>query len=311
MIYTGQTDESLVRAYYQWDGDLYIQACPGQSCPNPDPWVPAWASQNASRVPAATLGKQFRRNLQSGDTLQAFVTNAYRAFTLRNVNGATVTVKGIPLLTFTIDASVFQNATVNPANADYYQFGPRGFANISKIEHGMNVFLSQPHYLHADPAILDEVGGLNPDPAIHDTLVNVEPNLGTTMDARKSIQVSWYIGPIDNHEATNPDYRILWPNVPRCHFPVAWFEERGTIPDAAARTFRNSVLLGQYIVRLATYLGGILCAVCFVMLGYLWYDTKNWTSSSSGTSIQADDHKVRLLDEPVHSGSDRKTHGDL
>jgi hypothetical protein len=47
--------------------------------------------------------------------------------------------------------------------------------NVSACRFGSPMFLSLPHFLHADPELLDLVSGLQPDPEKHSFYFGVEP----------------------------------------------------------------------------------------------------------------------------------------
>lgn len=67
-----------------------------------------------------------------------------------------------------------ENATINPAQAQYFQFGPKGVENVT-LAAGIPCFVSQPHFLEGDPKLVSDVQGLSPNPLIHKTYLDIEP----------------------------------------------------------------------------------------------------------------------------------------
>jgi len=64
--------------------------------------------------------------------------------------------------------------SIDPTNDAYYMYSPSGLVNLSMPDQGAPVFISLPHFLHADPWFVDRIDGLNPDVNKHECLINVE-----------------------------------------------------------------------------------------------------------------------------------------
>ena len=60
-------------------------------------------------------------------------------------------MKGIELINFKLPANGLMNATDNPSNAAYYQFGFDGVENATAPLNGVPMYISKPHFLDADP----------------------------------------------------------------------------------------------------------------------------------------------------------------
>ena len=108
-----------------------------------------------------------------------------------------VDVEGIKSYEFVADKSFFANGTENPLNSCYEPVGEQlrsgvyntslcrlenfreHFPRYSCLRYGAPVFISQPHFLNADPYYLSLVqSGLSPDPTLHGTSFKVEPLSG-------------------------------------------------------------------------------------------------------------------------------------
>jgi hypothetical protein len=148
IIYSGESDESMVQKYYQWRSHTQIAVCNTSNCP-PSPLVDMWSTPADSRVPIATMGRQFARSVAHGSCVNTFVPQTFRQFTLCNKNSEEVVVKGVTLLRFTLVNETYQNADEFPDNARWRQTGPSGLANVGKAQHGMPVFMSKPHFYGA------------------------------------------------------------------------------------------------------------------------------------------------------------------
>lgn len=86
-------------------------------------------------------------------------------------------IDGILLYEFELPAEELLNTT---QDCGFYANGPSGVLNITAVvPNNAPLFISKPHFLHADPGYRTNVTGLHPDPAVHDSHLDVEPLTGT------------------------------------------------------------------------------------------------------------------------------------
>ena len=87
-----------------------------------------------------------------------------------------VIIDGIRLYQFELPGDELLNTSQDPG---FYANGPSGVLNITAVApSNAPLFISKPHFLHADPGFIKNVTGLHPDPARHDSHLNVEPLTG-------------------------------------------------------------------------------------------------------------------------------------
>lgn len=77
--------------------------------------------------------------------------------------------RGVELLKCTIPPELMLNAKHNPENYQWYANGPDGLLNVTSCARHMKVFTSKPHFLDADPRLLDDVAMSPPNRTAHDT----------------------------------------------------------------------------------------------------------------------------------------------
>jgi len=137
-----------------------------------------------------------------------------------------VEVSGIKSYEFVADKSFFANGTENPLNSCYEPVGEQLFSgvyNTSLCRYGAPVFISQPHFLNADPYYLSLVkSGLSPDPVQHGTSFKVEPLSGIPTDVTARFQMNVLLAPVSGI--------TILANVPTVYFPVMWFENKAAVP---------------------------------------------------------------------------------
>eukprot|EP01116_Phalansterium_solitarium_P006833 TRINITY_DN19228_c0_g1_i1.p1 TRINITY_DN19228_c0_g1~~TRINITY_DN19228_c0_g1_i1.p1 ORF type:complete len:523 (+),score=192.33 TRINITY_DN19228_c0_g1_i1:150-1718(+) len=242
-FYTGQSDLSQIMQYKEWQENTTLTV---------------WGSDEANTV-YGTDASQFAPGTSDADQLVAFVDTLFRKVDF--TANYTIEVEGITLWRFGLLVADFANVTYIPSNAAYYAFGPIGVLNLTSAQSGAPVFLSKPHFLDADQLYRDAVIGMEPSYDLHNTYIDVEPTIGTTMQATKRLQLNVRVAP----------QLLLYPNVTETLVPVVWFEEKATINSALAGTFKGSVYLLQTIVYYAKWVGiiggaGLIALMLIVMV---------------------------------------------
>uniref|UniRef100_A0A7S2RX12 Uncharacterized protein n=1 Tax=Mucochytrium quahogii TaxID=96639 RepID=A0A7S2RX12_9STRA len=209
-------------------------------------------------------GEQFQPNVKKGSHLVIFNDIVWRALLFRNMNDEQVTYKGIKMLRFSPVETLFMNASTYPPNERYYHFGPQGLlANLSILEQGSELFASLPHFLGADPELLEGVNGLKPERALHNMHIDVEPILGQTMVEHVRAQL---VALISNGKrwGKNKWFKHL-PD--RTYVPVAWFDVMSTINQKGIDEFKILYLVDD-ISKGCRIFGSILAVICFAPLFY-------------------------------------------
>jgi len=273
--------EYLLRQYVQYEGEVSLKTptfTPPTTFTDPD----TWGSVEANRV-WGTDGTQFTRNLEEGQTIQAYVSQLTRTVTLENKDSTHISFKGIDLLKFTLPQVFLLSSYNNSFNAAFYMNGFDGVANLTAAG-TLDFFVSKPHFLDADPALIapQMITGLSPNADIHDTYINVEPNSGATMQAAKRLQLSVRLRTISGtfSPAVNVTYPFSYgPGLPNQgttlfsgqYLPVYWAEEYGEVPDSTASTFTSSVYGAQHASMGVTVAGEVIgCVFTVVTIVLFW-----------------------------------------
>jgi hypothetical protein len=97
-------------------------------------WSVPWGSDYACRI-AGTDANMFGRPVRS-NRLQVFIGDMYRGFYLEH--SGSVDWYGISLRRYSLQYKDMLNATANPANAQYFSFGPMGLLNQTAAGGGEN-----------------------------------------------------------------------------------------------------------------------------------------------------------------------------
>ena len=147
-----------------------------------------FATAYSNRI-SGTNGNGFGRPV-TYETVGLYLSEIYRSVYAaykvdRDWNGVTVRQYGL-------QPKDLENATANPDNAQFYNYGPSGMENTTAA-FGIPVFVSFPHFLHGDPRLVAAVQGLNPLDSKHDSVFEVEPQTGLPTLAHKRLQVNYQL----------------------------------------------------------------------------------------------------------------------
>ncbi|PRP77851.1 lysosome membrane protein 2 [Planoprotostelium fungivorum] len=212
-----------------------------------------WNSEKADTV-RGTDGSQFHPNLDMNSILEPWVDDAFR--TLKLTARDHVTVQGVNLLRFRPDITNFDNSTLFPSNAEYYQNGPSGVGNLTSIFKAP-VFFSNPHFFGA-PHYAEAIEGLSPESEKHETYLDIEPTTGLTMNVAKRSQISVRVTPT----------LLRYPLMRTTYIPVVWMELRSQLTEKSADQFQESnslIVEARGISKALKYIGWSMGAVCLTI----------------------------------------------
>lgn len=195
-LYTGKDDLSRINTYKLWQNMSTVMVCALPPCPKfQADWTaaeaaaagydPAWGSDDANRIVGGDA-TSFPPGV-TADTLEQYVDDIYRTAVTKY--GGDYSLNDVPVRRYGLDVEDFDNVTLDPSNAEYYQFGPCGLGNMTSVL-GAPVFASKPHFLNSSETLVNAIDGLKPDVELHDTYIDVEPWTGSTIRAHKRLQLS-------------------------------------------------------------------------------------------------------------------------
>lgn len=150
-------------------------------------YVQPFATDFANRIEGSD-GNMFGRPVTT-EKLQVFVNDIYRSLFLIHTED-TQDWAGVTLRRYELQSKDLLNSSVNPNNAQYYNFGPSGLENATKAAN-IPLFISFPHFLSADNSLISAVKGLSPDPKVHKTYLDIEPQTGLLARGAKKLQINY------------------------------------------------------------------------------------------------------------------------
>lgn len=253
-IYTGLNDYEQVHQMQMYQDYEFVSACPAFTCPPP---IPAWASMEASRVRGSD-GMGFPPPVLPSDIMPMFIPPMFRPVDL--IFQQTVKFKGMNLYKFVIDNRELQNASVNPKNADWFQFGTPGLFNISTVLNGVPAYVTKPRFEDVGQPVYSSVEYVLLDNEDYDTEVFIEPRSGFALRDRVSSQVNVMLEPVSYNDSAAPLVFSWMPAVKPVVFPLFWVYEQGEIGDKDADFFASAINAVALIQGLCKGVGGLLAA---------------------------------------------------
>ncbi|XP_046557687.1 lysosome membrane protein 2-like [Haliotis rubra] len=118
------------------------------------------------------------------------------------------------------------------------------------------VMMSQPHFLAADPSVINGVEGMHPIRSQHETFVDVEPMTGVAMNVAKKLQINVYVEPINHIKDTEKITPVF--------LPILWLNESAAIDEKSAAKFREKVQEPIKITQAVQY--GLITLGAFILV---------------------------------------------
>lgn len=182
-----------------------------------------------------------------------------------------IDVHGVKAYKYVGGPKLVDNGTMYPENTCYCagECMPSGVLNISACRYGSPVYMSFPHYLHADPFYREQIVGMKPVKEKHEFYVGLEPvsfgipshfseisypffpqTTGAPVELAARFQVNVLIRP-------DPDLRIF-KEIKETFMPILWFEQYVRMDESTAMTFRFVLaipLIGRIFGVILTLIG--------------------------------------------------------
>ncbi|XP_054166724.1 protein croquemort-like [Oppia nitens] len=177
----------------------------------------------------------------------------------------------------------FKNFTDIDVHKKYREF-PSGIFDLSACYFKAPVYISNAHFLNADPYYLQTVSGLKPDPSVHQSFLDIEPMTGTPIELQLRVQINVFISSVAN-------YFIKYKNMPKIHIPVVWQEFTIHATDELAKDLHWK-LTGPLLIT--TIVSSLLVAIGSLTLLYFFIKPviKRCRNLRSTDSLMIDENPV-------------------
>jgi len=195
--------------------------------------------------------------------------------TLRFTFEKEVYIKGVLGYKYALDTNLVNNSLpenkcFNPYPDEEIQLYT-GLMNVSACKWDTPAYVSYPHFLHGEQALLDqfEEGSLQPKKERHESYMVLEPISGVPLEVAIRLQINTLLRPVkriaDDH---NPNHTVsveLFDGLDTIYFPTIWFEQVVTLPDEMTSQFKMMTTAP----KVGLGLGIAMLVVGFIMAVYV------------------------------------------
>lgn len=190
--------------------------------------------------------------------LQMYATEFCRTLKFDYVSDTEV--EGIPSYRYAGTKRLLDSGDLDPDNWCFCsgECVPQGVLNISSCARDAPVFISYPHFLHADPFYIRQVKGMNPSAEKHEFHITVEPKTGFPLEVAGRFQFNFLLQPNKNIG--------MFSNVPRVFFPVMWCQEIARITPEFASNLK--LLLAVPMMGLSFSIGLVLLGLILLAVAF-------------------------------------------
>ncbi|XP_021564373.1 scavenger receptor class B member 1 [Carlito syrichta] len=260
-VFTGVKDFGRIHLVDKWNGLSRVNF---------------WHSDQCNMI-NGTSGQMWAPFMTPESSLEFYSPDACRSMKLDFQ--ATGVFEGIPTYRFGAPPTLFANGSVYPPNEGFCPCRESGIQNVSTCRFSAPLFLSQPHFLNADPVLAAAVGGLHPSQEEHSLFLDIHPVTGIPMNCSVKLQLSLFIKAVKGIGQTGKIEPVV--------LPLVWFGESGAMEGEPLRTFYTQLVLLPKVLHYAQYV--LLALGCFLLLVPVAYHVRSqekcylfWSSSKKG-----------------------------
>ncbi|KAH8388650.1 hypothetical protein KR093_011731, partial [Drosophila rubida] len=182
------------RGFMRWD---YNDDTNGTQCNR------IWGSHDATLFP---------RDLSEEDEFYIYRRTFCRRLPLKFVR--TLTFRGQDAFEYTMEPHIF-DSELHDANSSCYcknnQCLKRGVGNVAPCYYNMPLAITYPHFMHADPSLLEQFDGLNPDESRFTSSFMLQPQLGVPLHAHMRLQANQVVGNVKFNRLMEPFENMVLP----------------------------------------------------------------------------------------------------
>ncbi|XP_034487402.1 scavenger receptor class B member 1 [Drosophila innubila] len=196
------------RGFMRWD---YDEATNGTQCNR------IWGSHDATLFP---------RDMNEKDTFYIYRRTFCRRLPMKF--NRTLTFKGQDAFEYTMDPNVFDSDLDNVNSSCFCKNNhclKRGLGSVAPCYYNMPLAITYPHFMHADPSLLEPFDGLNPDESRLASALMLQPQLGVPLHAHVRLQANLVVGNIKFNSLMEPFENmvlpLLWVDLTIDNLPVS------------------------------------------------------------------------------------------
>ncbi|XP_046717473.1 scavenger receptor class B member 1 isoform X2 [Silurus meridionalis] len=237
-VFTGQDNIRVVHKVDSWNGLKKVNY---------------WKSEQCNMI-NGTAGQMWPPFMTTESTLPFYSPDACRSMEL--VYQRSGTSQGVPVYRFVAPKTLFANGSDYPPNEGFCPCRESGLLYVGTCRHNSPVYISQPHFYNADPALMHTVNGLNPNEHDHGLFIDMHPNTGVPMNVSIKLQLNLLIKQVLGISQTGKINEVV--------LPLLWFGESGYIDGPVLKTFRMNLVILPMVMEYMQYIFIALGLSCII-----------------------------------------------
>ncbi|XP_034941123.1 scavenger receptor class B member 1-like [Chelonus insularis] len=146
-----------------------------------------------NRIQGATEGAIFPTHLDKSAVFRVFRKSFCRALPIV-FKEEVITKAGLLGYSYTLSENFLDPPEMNPENECYCRKMKKclkkGLSDLTPCYYNIPAAISLPHFLDADPSLLEDIDGLKPDPEKHRTRAVIQPQVGMPLEVNSRLQTN-------------------------------------------------------------------------------------------------------------------------
>ncbi|ALC46118.1 CG10345 [Drosophila busckii] len=162
-----------------------------------------WGSHDATLFP---------RDMNAQDTFYIYRRTFCRRLPMKF--NRTLDFKGLDAFEFVMEPHIFDSELHNDNTSCFCknnQCLKKGVGNVSPCYYNMPLAITYPHFMHADPSLLQPFEGLSPNISRHTSTFMLQPQLGVPLHVHMRLQANQVVGNIKFNRLMEPFENLVLP----------------------------------------------------------------------------------------------------
>ncbi|OTF70560.1 CD36-like protein [Euroglyphus maynei] len=222
-----------------------------------------WKKDSCNAI-NGTDGTIFPAGVTMNDRLDFFIPDICRSLFITFQEKSSY--KGIETYLFSAPNNVLAGRHTNPDNECFCieedeELAEKrcvdGIFDLAGCQNGIPLIISLPHFLDADPTVVEQIEGLKPDPSKHRPELHIEPTMGLVIHGDSRLQMSIRVVPNENMNGFNKLRDELY-------IPIFWGYKKLGMSDDTARSLKLRLFTPIKIVKfilISLILGGLITSI--------------------------------------------------
>ncbi|XP_016948085.1 lysosome membrane protein 2 [Drosophila biarmipes] len=200
----------------------------------------------------------------------------------------TTTYNGIDGYEFLMEPDSFDSDVDNSNSSCYCKNNrclKKGVGNVSPCYYNIPLAITYPHFMHADPSLLEPFEGLRPDEERFTSTFVVQPQLGAPMQGTHlRLQANQVVGKVNFNRMMSPFENMI--------LPLLWVDLNIDVLCLSLRLLIHGIKWGFPLLQWGAALGMLLAGVyqlCSALLLCIWPSSRQFQKVDQverGTAIQ-------------------------